>query len=80
MFSAACHGIMRRLSAIKRKRPAPYGDPNLNLWGMDIESCAAEMLVAKWLGKYWNRIAEKPGRRAYSGPAHAALGRQADLA
>lgn len=59
-FSAACHGVMRRLSAIKKNRQHAYGNPTIDLWGMDIEAAAAEMLVAKWLGKYWHSVADSP--------------------
>jgi len=60
MFHAATVGVMRRLSAIRRNRSTPYGNPTAELWRMDIESSAAEMVVGKWLGLYWNAVVDRP--------------------
>jgi len=60
MFHAAHIGVMRRLSAIRRNRSTPYGKPTAELWRMDIESSAAEMIVGKWLGLYWNAFTSRP--------------------
>ena len=53
---AAYAGVRRRILSLKRASPEPYGKTGLDLWGMDIEACAAEMAVAKVAGKYWNAI------------------------
>lgn len=53
-FVAAVHGIIRRLMAMKRKRPQPYGCPTIDLWGMEVESCGAELFAAKSLGLFWH--------------------------
>jgi hypothetical protein len=55
MFSAACHGCMRRINAVKQNKSVPYGDPKLNKWGLDIESCASEMIVGKYLNQFWHQ-------------------------
>jgi hypothetical protein len=60
MFTAATAGVMRRLNAIKHGRQDAYGQSPLDRWGMDIESSAAELLVAKKLGLYWNYFSEDP--------------------
>ncbi len=61
MFNAASVGITRRLSAVKRNRPSKTINPTLDLWGLDIEAAAAELVVAKWLGRYWHSIVDEPG-------------------
>ena len=53
MFAAAVGGIMRRMTALKGHYAAPHGDPKDSLWDIDIEGCAAELLVAKALNRYW---------------------------
>ena len=54
---AAVVGILRRLSAVDRGRPAAYGYSNRDPWTSDIESCRAEMAVAKYLNQYWHPLA-----------------------
>lgn len=61
MFNAASVGITRRLSAVKRNRLSKTINPTLDLWGLDIEAAAAELVVAKWLGRYWHSIVDEPG-------------------
>ena len=53
---AAQAGAMRRISAMSGERPEPHGTPRCDLWGNDIESCGAEMAVAKVLGLYWQSV------------------------
>jgi hypothetical protein len=57
---AAQAGVMRRISAISRKRSEPYLTPKGDLWGIDIESAGAEAAVAKALGKYWLAVLQNP--------------------
>ena len=54
---------MRRLSAISHSKEVPYGDPTGDLWGIDIESCAAEMLVGKYLNQFWHQSIHVDGHR-----------------
>lgn len=60
LYFAAQAGIMRRISAIRANRPEPYGALAEDLWGNDIESCAAEMLVARAFGVNWIPYANNP--------------------
>lgn len=55
----ACQaGCMRRLIAIQKgcKDKTPFGQTQ-DYWSADIEGAAAELVVAKWLGKYWSGVA-----------------------
>lgn len=54
VFHAATIGVMRRLAAMKKRRPEKFGERPKNPWEMDIEAAIAEMLVAKALGQYWH--------------------------
>ena len=61
---AAQAGVMRRISAIHKKRDEPYKTPTGDLWGIDVESSGAEAAVAKALRRYWqplSTIAETDG-------------------
>jgi len=63
MFQAAVAGILRRLDALKRSRTMPNGTPSesgLNQWNVEIESCAAEMLVAKRVNQFWHALSAAP--------------------
>ena len=60
MYQAGCHAILRRIKGINKNLARPYGESKGDLWGQDIESTAAEMLVAKTLGKYWNIYITEP--------------------
>jgi hypothetical protein len=60
LLQAATIGIMRRVSAIARQRKEPFGTPNAELWGNDIESCCAELVVAKVTGSYWHAFTAAP--------------------
>ena len=60
LYLAAQAGIMRRISAIKNKRQERYGTPAEDLWGNDIESCIAEMLVARAFNVNWTPYADDP--------------------
>lgn len=54
MFSAAQAGCLRRINALCKDLPEPYGTPETGLFDNDVESCGAEMAVAKAFGMYWN--------------------------
>ena len=54
MFSAAQAGCLRRINALCKDLPEPYGTPETGLFDNDVESCGAEMAVAKAFGCYWN--------------------------
>lgn len=60
MLIAAQAGCLRRIAAVKHHRQHNNGVPTIDMWGMDIEGAAAELVVAKWLGKYWNSVADDP--------------------
>ena len=60
MLIAAQAGCLRRIAAVKKKRQHNNGAPTIDMWGMDIEGAAAEFVVAKWLGKFWNSVADDP--------------------
>jgi hypothetical protein len=60
LYLAGHAGVMRRISAISKKRLEPYGKPQLDLWGLDIESCAAELLVSRALNQSWTPYASSP--------------------
>lgn len=49
-------GCMRRISAMRRSRFEPYGTPDGDLWGTDIESCGAEFAVSKAIGLHWDAV------------------------
>lgn len=57
---AAIAGILRRVSALQHQRPAAYGYNGNDAWATDIESCAAEMAVAKYLNHFWSPLAKSP--------------------
>lgn len=59
VLQAAQAGIMRRVMALQRKRAQPSGDPKHDVWGIDIEACAAELVVAKSLGLYWHALSNR---------------------
>jgi len=61
LYLAGHAGVMRRISAISKSRPEPYGRPQSDLWGLDIESCAAELLVSRALNQSWTPYAASPG-------------------
>jgi len=46
-------GIGRRVSAIKKGRPAYYGLDDSANWQIDVEGALAEKAVAKYLNLYW---------------------------
>ena len=54
MFSAAQAGCLRRINALCKDLPQPYGKPKDPLFDIDVESSGAEMAVAKAFGLYWN--------------------------
>ena len=60
VYLAAQAGAMRRIEAIKKGRPDKYGEPSSPLWDVDIESCCAEMAVAKTTGFYWSPAVNDP--------------------
>lgn len=59
---AAVAGVHRRLLALHDERPAFYGFAEPDTWGSDIESAAAELAVARWLGLYWTPWARRPAQ------------------
>ena len=59
-YQAAQVGAMRRIEALKRSRPEPHGAPTSDLWGIDVESAAAELAVAKALNTFWHSLASRP--------------------
>ena len=54
MFVASQAGCMRRINSICNSLPEPYGTPDRSLFDNDVDSCGAEMAVAKAFGVYWN--------------------------
>lgn len=62
LYFAGLAGVMRRISAMRKKRPEPYGKPSTDLWGTDIESCAAEMLVSMAIDRAWIPYRSTPGQ------------------
>lgn len=62
LYLAGHAGVMRRISAISKRRPEPYGKPESDLWGVDIESCAAELLVSRALNQSWTPYAASPNQ------------------
>lgn len=59
-LQAVIIGGMRRIGSKARCRTAPYGDPQANLWDIDIEAAGAELAVAKAMGVYWTGICGYP--------------------
>lgn len=50
---AATSGIERRIQALARRRQGAHGFNREEVWDIDIEGLAAEMVVAKALGLYY---------------------------
>lgn len=46
-------GVMRRQKALQVGRREPSGTPTTDLWGNEIESCGAELAVAKTVNQCW---------------------------
>jgi hypothetical protein len=57
---AAQAGIKRRLLALHDSRPGEYGFRESDPWGVDIESAAAELAVARTLCLWWTPWARRP--------------------
>lgn len=55
-------GKLRRASAIEKGRPEPHGTPTANLLENDINSCCAEMAVAKFYNLHWEAVVDNPSR------------------
>lgn len=55
---AAMVGVMRNMRNIRLGSKEPYGSPNKDRWGIDIESAIAEMLVAREFNQYWHTVGE----------------------
>jgi len=51
---AALVGARRRAGALNANLSDRYGNVDKDPWGLDIEGAAAEMAVAKALGRYWH--------------------------
>lgn len=58
MRQVAHVGVERRLRAISRSRQHRWAWDGEGVWNTDIQSAAAEMAVAKMLGRYWADTAE----------------------
>jgi hypothetical protein len=54
-------GSTRKLRAMAKRVPEPYGEPTGDRWSIDIESCAAEFIVAKHMGMFWPPYSDHPG-------------------
>ena len=57
-------GVMRQISALQHRRSDANGKgwPTRSVsehWGFEIDGAAAEMAVAKYLGRYWRPLAER---------------------
>jgi hypothetical protein len=50
---AAIVGVLRRIDGLRRERPAAYGYRGTDPWATDIEGCAAELAVAKYVDRHW---------------------------
>jgi len=62
VFQGVQSGGMRRIEAMKHTRQPIYGEPNLDLWGLDIEAALAEIAVAKAYDLYWEGVARAPSQ------------------
>jgi hypothetical protein len=56
---AAEMGVTRQLMNLFKKRPDAYGCDKSVGWQVHIEGCCGELVVAKYLGIYWNGNFEK---------------------
>lgn len=54
LFQAALVGIARRVESLRRGSPGRYVDGTE--WSNDVESCAAELALAKYLDRYWTGL------------------------
>ena len=55
LYQALVVGGHRRITCIRgRQKPQHYSSPNGDEWSTEIESCCAELVVSKYLGKYWS--------------------------
>jgi hypothetical protein len=61
LFIAAQAGILRHISAIARDRPERYGVPPGDRWGVNIEACISEYLVAQVTNRSWRPFVAVPG-------------------
>jgi hypothetical protein len=78
LIQAGMMGVMRRVSAIVEARREPWGAAPGERWGNDIESCCAELAVAKAVDGYWHALSRHPselegdvGRRQVRWTHHA---------
>jgi len=55
-------GKLRRESAISKGRPEPRGTPPSDLLQNDIDSCCAEMAVAKFYNLHWEAVVDNPSK------------------
>jgi len=51
---AAMVGVSRQLKAMQAGKSDRFGAEEMDGWGIHIEGAAAEMCVAKWLGRFWS--------------------------
>lgn len=55
LYQAAAVGAHRRITCIfNRHKQQHYDSPKGDEWATEIESCCAEIAVAKFLNKYWS--------------------------
>lgn len=55
-------GNLRREHAVKNNFPEPYGTPPSDLLENDINSCCAEMAVAKFYNLHWEAVVDNPSK------------------
>ena len=55
-------GKLRREHAVDNGFPEPYGTPPSDLLETDINSCCAEMAVAKFYNLHWEAVVESPAK------------------
>ena len=54
VLQAAQAGIMRQTYAIRQKLKPAYGASTKNDWQLHVEGCLGEMVVAKYLDRFWD--------------------------
>lgn len=53
LFAAGCVGLFRRIEGVYERMNSNKHAYNSN-WATDIDGAAAEMVVARYLGRYWS--------------------------
>jgi len=62
VMQAGIGGMCRYVAAVQRDRPQRYGQVATNRWGTDIEGCLGELVLAKFLDRYWDGALRKEAR------------------